>query len=177
MYSRGVDELPVIGADIVHLDKNTFMWVQLTHFGEAPEGDMSAIAALIVSPGYAHDYASPFHVEQQPVEPPVHGRWWLSAIEAGRFEPTTAAEAEERIRSWVDDQDWIDPSYRQPPDVLRRLQTVFDLLRGGKVYTLSNPGDDAIHDYGAVTGGLGFHEFVVIDRASGTVHVVVASDD
>lgn len=172
-----MDELPVIGADIVHLDKNTFMWVQLTHFGEVPEGDSFAIAALIASPGYAHDYASPLHIERQPVGRRVHGRWWLDAIEAANFEPTTAMEAEDRIRSWVNDQDWIDPSYRQPLDVLQRLQPVFDLLRTGNVYALPNPGDDAMHDYGASTGGLGFHEFVVIDRAHGTVHVVVASDD
>ncbi|MFE6255918.1 hypothetical protein [Agromyces sp. NPDC057865] len=94
-----MDELPVIGADIVHLNKHTFMWVQVTHFGKPPEDDMSAIAALIASPGYADDYASPLQIEQQLVDPPVHGRWWLNAIQAGSFEPTTAAEAEERIRS------------------------------------------------------------------------------
>ena len=124
MYSRDVDELPVIAADIVHLDKNTFMWVQLTHFGEAPKGDMSAIAALIASPGT---------------------RTTMTPL-------STSSSNRSNL-------------------------TVFDLLPVGKVYTLSNPGDDAMHDYGAVTGGLGFHEFVVIDRANGTVHVVVASDD
>ena len=169
--------LPVIGADIVHLDKRTFMWVRLTHFGAPPEDDRSAIAAVIASPGYAHDYASPFDVEQQPSSPPVHGRWWLREIDANSFRPTTAEVAEARIRSWVDDQDWVDPTYRQPPDVHRRLLKVYDLLRAGNVYTLVNPGDAGIHDYGLATGQLGFHEFVVIDRLSQTLHLVVASDD
>ena len=138
-----MNELPVIGADIVHLDRHTFMWVQLTHFGQAPESDTSALAALIASPGYDHDYASLFQVEQGPARsvdehlyPPLHGRWWLSAIDVGGFALTTAAEAEKRIRSWANDQNWIDSSYRQPPAVFRRLQPVFDLLRVGNVYTL-----------------------------------------
>ncbi|MEF3404639.1 hypothetical protein [Agromyces sp. CCNWLW203] len=169
--------LPVVGADTVHLDRHTFMWVQLTRFGGAPEDDRSAIASMIASPGYAFDYASPFDVEQQPASPPVHGRWWLSAIDTARFRPTTAEVAESRIRSWIDDQDWVDPTYRQPPDVHRRLLPVYDTLRSGSIYTLMNPGDDDIHDYGRTTGEMGFHEFVAIDRRSRIVHLVVASDD
>ena len=30
---------------------------------------------------------------------------------------------------------------------------------------------------GLVTGNMGFHEFVVIDRAAERLHVIVASDD
>ena len=51
------------------------------------------------------------------------------------------------------------------------------LLQAERVYLLNNPGTDAEHEYGFVTGSLGFHELVVIDRASGCLHLVVASDD
>lgn len=161
------------------MDKNTFMWVQLTHFGLHSGDDRSAIAALIASPGYAHDYASPFLVDQHP-DPdygPVHGRWWLSAIHPGRFAATTAGEAEALIRTWAEDQNWVDPEYQQPTDVLGRLQPVYELLRSGSLYQLSNPSDEEKHDYGDSTGGLGFHEFVVIDTARAQIHVIVASDD
>jgi hypothetical protein len=169
--------LPLIGAEIVHLDKHTFMWVQLTRFGMTPGNDQDVLAALIASPGYDDDYASPLHVGEERNEPAVHGRWRLSAIHTGMFEPTTAATAEARIRSWVDDQPWNDPTYRQPAEVHLRLQKVYDLLRTGDLYTLRNPREESMHVYGSSTGHLGFHEFVVINRVAGAVHVVVASDD
>lgn len=171
--------LPVVGAEIIHMDKNTFMWVQLTHFGLRSGDDRSAIAALIASPGYAHDYASPSQVDQHPhpTYAPVHGRWWLSAIHPDLFEVTTADEAENLIREWAEHQEWTDLEYRQPADVLRRLQPVYELLRTGRLYQLSNPSDAEKHDYGDSTGSLGFHEFVVIDSAHEKVHLLVASDD
>ncbi|MFF2493524.1 hypothetical protein [Agromyces sp. NPDC058064] len=181
--------LPLIGAKTIHLDKNTFMWVQTTHFGSPPADDRSALAALIASPGYAFDYAVPYPLEELleeelerdrerlPSSPPVHGRWWLSEIRESSFRSTTAGEAEARIRSWADDQDWADPGYRQPPEVHERLQWVHNLLRLGTVYTLNNPGDEGMHDYGFTPGELGFHEFVVVDRRSNAVHLIVASDD
>ena len=178
-----MDALPVVDSDVIHMGKNTFMWVQLTHFGLQTGDDRSAIAALIASPGYAHDYASPFTSRSSqipspdPVYRPVHGRWWLSAIHPDRFEPTTADEAEDLIRKWAEDQSWSDPGYRQPAEVLQRLSPMYELLRSGNLYQLSNPSDEDIHNYGESTGGLGFHEFVVIDSTRGRVHVIVASDD
>jgi hypothetical protein len=54
---------------------------------------------------------------------------------------------------------------------------VYTLLHAGVLYKLSNPGADDEHKYGFVTGSLGFHEFVVIDRNTRSLHLVVASDD
>lgn len=171
--------LPIVGAEVIHMDKGTFMWLQVTHFGFHSGDDRSAIAALIASPGYAHDYASPFHVDQRPAPDygPVHGRWWLAAIHPDRFKATTADEAEELIQQWAKDQDWADSEYRPAADVLGRLQPVCELLRSGNLYQLSNPSDEDRHDYGDSTGGLGFHEFVVIDSVREQIHVIVASDD
>jgi hypothetical protein len=48
---------------------------------------------------------------------------------------------------------------------------------GGDLYKLDNPGAEDEHEYGYVTGDMGFHEFVVIDRNTCSTHVIVASDD
>jgi len=169
--------LHLVGSDIVHMDKNTFMWVQLTHFVFDPSGDdRSVLAGLVASPGYAHDYASPFDANAQPTEPAVHGRWYRDQIHADMFEPWTASDAEALIKAWADDQEWDDPDYRQPSEVHARLRPVYDLLRAGHLYKLRNPGTEAEHEYGCVTGNGGFHEFVVIDRAPERLHVIVASD-
>lgn len=168
----------LVGSDIVHMDTNTFMWVQLTHFSFDPSlDDRSVLDVLVASPGYVHDYASPYDAKAPVTEPALHGRWYRDQIHAELFEPWSASDAEAVIRAWADDQEWTDPGYRQPAEVHARLGPVHDLLRAGSVYKLRNPGKDAEHEYGSVTGSMGFHEFVVIDRASERVHVIVASDD
>lgn len=168
----------LVGSDIVSMDKGTFMWVQLTHFTFDPSlDDRTVLADLIASPGYAHDYATPFDGKAPIIEPALHGRWYRDRIRAGLFEPWSASDAQSVIRSWADDQDWTEPGYRQPPEVHARLGPVYDLMRAGNLYKLRNPGKEAEHDYGGATGELGFHEFVVIDRASERLHVIVASDD
>jgi hypothetical protein len=170
--------LRLVGSGTVHLGEGTFMWVQLTHFAiEAAQDDRALLASLIASPGYAHDYASPFDPAAVVIEPAVHGRWQRASIHPERFTPWTAPAAESLIQGWADDQDWTDPDFRQPSDVQRRLQDVYLLLRSGALYKLDNPGTEDEHEYGLVTGGMGFHEFVVIDRSNGSVHVVVATDD
>lgn len=170
--------LRLVDSDIVHMDKGTFMWIQLTHFAIDPaQDDRSLLALLIATPGYAHDYASPFDAEPVVTEPAIHGRWWRSSIHAESFEPWTSTDAESLLQAWADDQEWTDPDFRQPAPVQRRLQDVYGLLRSGDLYKLDNPGPPDEHEYGFVTGGMGFHEFVVIDRRRHRLHVVVASDD
>jgi len=81
------------------------------------------------------------------------------------------------VGRWANEQDWTEPDFRQPPEVLQRLEAVVALPGSGPVYKLRNPGRDAEHDYGAVTGNMGFHEFAVIERPNATLHLIVASDD
>lgn len=53
--------LPLTGDGTVHLGPGTFMWVALTRFLIDPGQDNQTILkSLIKSPGYQHDYASPF---------------------------------------------------------------------------------------------------------------------
>lgn len=172
--------LPLIGDDVVHLGPRTYMWVQLTHFTIDPDQeDSSLLESLTESPGYQHDYASPFPRDgsSELRSPGIHGRWILSAINRDLFEATTADEAKAGIQSWANEQDWTDLDYSQPPEVMQQLEAVYLLLDSGPVYKLRNPGPEAEHDYGFVTGSMGFHEFIVIDRKHRTLHVIVASDD
>lgn len=170
--------LQLVGSDIVHLDTVTFMWVQITHFAfDVDQADAEILASLIGSPEYAHDYASPFPSESGPFGTPIHGRWFLNAIDVDRFETTTADRAEADLHSWANEQDWTELGHRQPPDAMHRLRAVYSLLSAGDIYKLHNPGPEAEHDYGFVTGGMGFHEFIAIDRGTATLHVIVASDD
>lgn len=170
--------LPVVGHELIHLDRGTSMWVATTRFAAPEADDLATIAALVASPGYADDYISPPGLTPDSIdEASVHGRWWLTAITVDGFTPTTADAAIERIRTWVDDQPWTDPDYRQPPDVFERLEIAFDALRSGTIYALANPGDEHEHEYGMAVGSMGFHEFVVIDRVQRIVSVIVAADD
>lgn len=177
LYARCV-VLELVGSDVVHLDKNTFMWFQMSHFAiDVDQDDDEILASLLGSPAYAHDYASPFPSASEAFDKTIHGRWVLKAIKIGRFETTTADRAEVDLERWANEQDWTDPGYRQPPDVMHRLRAAYSLLGRGELYKLRNPGPEAEHASGAVTGTMGFYEFIVIDRSSATLHVIVASDD
>lgn len=170
--------LPLVGDDIVRLGSGTFMWVQLTHFLIDPnQDDQSILESLIGSPGYQHDYASPFPPAAEVRARGIHGRWRIDAIHTDLFAPSTARAAKAEIDVWANEQDWADPEYSQPPDAIQRLETIYSLLGSGTVLKLRNPPREAEHDYGFVTGSLGFHEFIVIDRIPRTLHVIVASDD
>jgi hypothetical protein len=168
--------LHFLSSDLVQMDQGTYMWVLLTHFAiEAAQEDGSLLAALIESRGYAHDYASPFKL-RDPVEPAVHGRWWRDKITPALFTLWPAAEAQSLLRAWANDQDADEPM-TPSPEVELRLQDLYTLLESGQLYKLNNPGTEAEHDYGWVTGKGGFHEFVVIDRAKDEAIVLVAYDD
>jgi hypothetical protein len=171
--------LRLVDSDLVHMDEGTFMWIQLTHFAiEATDDDRSLLASLIASPAYAQDYTgSSTWAAAVVTEPAVHGRWWRSSIHPGLFTPWTASDAESLIQDWADHAWTTDPDFRQPPAAQQRLQDVYALLRSGDLYKLDNPEAEDEHEYGYVTGGMGFHEFVVIDRNRRSVHVVVAADD
>lgn len=170
--------LRVLGSDLIHLDQGTYMWIQITRFGiEAGQDDWSLLSSLIASPGYAHDYASPLDPDAEAPPGGVHGRWRREAIHPALFTRCPPQDAQALLHTWAEDQAWTEPGYRQPPSVRARLDSVVTLLQAERVYRLNNPGTDAEHEYGFVTGSLGFHEFVVIDRGSGCLHLVVASDD
>lgn len=170
--------LRLAGAESVPMGAGTFLRIQVTHFDIDPaQSDHSLLESLIASPGYARDYASPFDSEAMATGPAVHGRWWRSAISPELLQPWTAAAAESVLQAWADDQTWSDSGRPSAGCRSTRLGEVCALLRSGDLYKLNKPGAEAEHQYGWATGGVGFHEFVVVDRSSRTIHVIVASDD
>ncbi|MFK4729336.1 hypothetical protein ROT00_06595 [Agromyces mediolanus] len=88
--------LRITGWDVVHLDRLTFMWVQLVRFAvDTSKSDRELLELLISSPGYGHDYASPFHGEAMVDLPVIHGRWYAGAIHPGRFSETSAVASDD----------------------------------------------------------------------------------
>ncbi|WP_420368789.1 hypothetical protein [Curtobacterium sp. L1-20] len=168
------------GSELFHMAGSTFMWVQTTHFavtGADGASDEDLLGELLAADGYGHDYASPFPGGNTEGPVAVHGPWRLDSIGPTSFTPTTAADAATVLRTWSTDQAWTDPDFRQPADVVERLEALIRWLGTGTLHHLRNPGPEAEHDYGWVTGGNGFHEFVRIDRTARRISVVVASDD
>ena len=165
-------------SDYLPMAEHSYMWILRIRFDiSGDEGDDEIIDAIISSPQYGYDFASPFDGMTSPSHPDIHGRWWRRHIGSDRFEPRAPADAVEVIRSWAEDQEWTDPTFEQPLEAQQRLNDTYALLRAGEVYELNNPPGEDEHDYGWVMGRTGFHEFLAIDRAQRTATLVVTCDD
>lgn len=165
------------GSEILHLDA-TRMWVQTTHFAVSDAtDDRTVLAELLAADGYGHDYASPFGGRNTDGPVPVHGRWTLASITPTSFEPADPDRAGDVLRTWATVQNWTDPEFTLTSETRSELDRVIGTLRRGTLLRLVHPGDEHEHGYGWVTGDMGFHEYVVIDRPHDRVSVVVASDD
>ena len=62
--------LPVVGHELIHLDRGTSTWVAIIRFAAPEADDLATIAALIASPGYADDYISPPNSRRTPSTKP-----------------------------------------------------------------------------------------------------------
>lgn len=163
-----------------HLDmaEHSYMWILVVRFDLTDAlDDAGVIAAVINSPQYGYDFASPFDGDASPSHPEIHGRWWRTYVTADHFHPCAPAHAVEVVRHWAEEQDWTDSEFTQPPDVQERLEDAYSLLRSGQVYELSNPPAEHEHDYRWVMGRNGFHEFVVVRRTDQTAFLIAACDD
>jgi len=166
-----------VNHDSVRMGEGTYMWVHLERFTfDVAHDDRAILAELIASDAYAWDFAtSPAPPHPIWLEHRIHGKWPLDAINVDRFRPISPNDAVAVIDKWAREQEWSDSDYRQPEDALLRLEPVYELLRSGSVFQLDNPAEEEVE--GFWVGSMGFHEFVVLDRSSGSLHVVVASDD
>lgn len=168
-----------MGSDCIVLGEGTWMGVDICHLRFEPlDADARAVlSAIIAHPAYAHDYCSPFDPDHEPESNPVHGRWWLAAIGPERFQQITAGEAVDTLIDWGQQGGCEEDSRRLWQEwTTTLLEQVRPVLEDGLVLELQNPPAEDEHTYGWVTGGTGFHEFVVINPA-GRVHLVVATDD
>jgi hypothetical protein len=104
----------------------------------------------------------------------IHGPYWLNAITPESFAPVSAADAETLIRTWAE--------YSVPltdGDRAAMETEVYPRIRdAASRYQLADLRETAEHEWGSSVGSAtGFYEFVLIDRQTSRVALVVASDD
>ena len=168
-----------VGHDVVCMAELTYAWVRLEHFTfDVAQDDRAVLAELIASDPYAWDFATaplpphPLWLDRTR----VHGPWLLEEITVDGFQPVSSGAAISVIDKWINENELLDSDDEQRETVRARLEPVYELLRSGSVFQLDNPSDYTTREW-LYMGGTGFHEFVVIDRSSGSLHVIVASDD
>ncbi|AXE37291.1 hypothetical protein [Acidipropionibacterium virtanenii] len=170
-------EVRFASTELVHMDRNTYMWVDLMHFSVDPGATDHQILTALMD---AHEYHTMyiFGDGEFAEDPPVHASWAVKDLDTTMFRPTDAASAQGIILAWAN---WTEDErhYTQSRETMSRLNSeVLAYLRPGDVYEFHPPeGEEAMYGCGWILGQGGFHEFVVIDRDSSSLHVIVASDD
>ncbi|OJU62579.1 MAG: hypothetical protein BGO04_06005 [Microbacterium sp. 70-38] len=148
-------------------------WLDVLEFESlhsVPDDQM--LAAVIESPWYHHDYASPRGDEPEPAPHDIHGPYQLDHVKAEEFVPSRPASMKAEITDWLDTID-AEPGFAiAVRDTLARL-----VPPDSRIYRLPALGEDKMHVYGWVVGTSGFHEFVILGEDARRVTVVVASDD
>lgn len=176
LASTSADEASAATARLMQVDhvfinfKNgTFQWVDIRRFAlPAPVvDDMSILAMLIDHELYGDDYAG----GEPGGNPERHGPYWRDRITPACYDPIDPDAAERRVRVWAEQHAPV-PDHLQP----KLQREMYQPLRTAElVYHLRDLDQAAFHDWGGVHNE--FHELVLIDRAAGTVSVVVAADD
>lgn len=146
-----------------------FRWVDIKQLRFPAESvdDRGLLAALIGHDQFRDDYAGGGVLP----DGLRHGPCWLRSITPDRYEPISQDKAVQILR------EWMDPLWDVPTELEADLQReVFACLAAADgIYYLSELSDDAIHDWGRVHDS--FHEFVLIDRSTGRITLIVAADD
>ena len=157
----------------------TRQWVDIKVFTlPADVDDRTALALMIAHVRYRDSYASSTFEDAKT----IHGPYRLSAITPAIFTVVNADDVDSVIRHWAEHviRDW-DENFVSWPQAQREAleREVYARTRQGTViYQLPDIRATAQHDWGDVVGSdAGFHEFVIIDRSSGELALVVASDD
>jgi hypothetical protein len=145
-------------------------WVLIKLFAlPANTDDREVLALLIRHVRYRDSYAAPEFRDAEN----IHGPYWLNAITPEVFSPVSAADAEALIRTWA--------NYTVPlaeADRAAMESEVYPRIReASSLYQLPDLRDTAQHDWGYVVGSDGFHEFVLINRRTNNLALLVASDD
>lgn len=148
---------------------HAFRWVDIKRLRLPAEsvGDKELLAALIGHEQFRDDYAGGGVLP----EGLRHGPYWVSAVTPNVYE--AVGREWSALILW----EWANQFEDVPANLATELQReVFDLLAAAeRIYYLSELGDEAIHDWGRVHSD--FHEFVLIDRSSGQITLLVAADD
>jgi hypothetical protein len=164
------EQLLVYQRDVFINFRTSRQWVLIKLFALPTNAyDREVLALLIRHARYRDSYAAPEFKDAGT----IHGPYWLSAITAEDFVPVSAADAEALLRTWA--------NYTVPlndDDSAAMEREVYPRIRQATCrYQLADLRDTAEHDWGYVVGSDGFHEFVLINRQTNDVALLVASDD
>jgi hypothetical protein len=162
--------LTFVADRIVHLDPTDSCWVVLKSFAfDDALTDEHLLGALLDEDQYHDQYIGQPVADQH--HHSMHGPYLLDHISVSSFVRIDADAARALISAWADD-----PEPSEPATHLRLATEVYPILGSGDLYQLPALGPQAFYDH-RVVGRSGFHEFVVIDRQSSLLTLVVASDD
>jgi hypothetical protein len=168
--ARPAEELLVYEGDVFINFRTSRQWVLIKLFALPPAADDHEVLALLIHHlRYRDSYAAPEFKDAET----IHGPYWLNAITPEVFSPVAPGDAEALIRTWAD--------YTVPlsdDDRTAMEREVYPRIREAtSCYQLPDMRDTAQHDWGYVVGSDGFHEFVLINRQTNNVALLVASDD
>ncbi len=148
----------------------TRQWVSIKVFVlPADVDDRTALAMLVAHVRYRDSYAGTGDNDMVT----IHGPYWLRAITPNTFTVADPAAVETLIRTWAE---YYAPWSKADRDALQ-CEVYSRVAAATRVYQLPNIRATAQHDWGEVVGGDGFHEFVVINRTTAELALIVASDD
>lgn len=161
------------GKVFINFRNHTYQWVSIKLFAlPADADDYEVLRLLLGHVRYRDSYNGTGDEDMET----IHGPYWLYAIAPELFSPVSAADAEALIRTWAE--------YAAPLPDPRREEMERELYprirHATSRYQLPDLRDTAAHHdqgWGSSVGSDGFHEFVLIDRQSGSVALVVATDD
>jgi hypothetical protein len=163
-----------------------FHFVNIQKFGIGEAGDDAAVLeALRQHDRYQNGYFGPSGIGEG-----VHGPYRVDRIAAESFEQVSAPSAVAEVRRWVaiatnidvpdDAHEWLRAQLVVAPitEVLLREYVYDTISNADVVYRLRELPDEDRGPEGFPTHGPhGFHEFVAIDRAAGSVVLIVCTDD
>ena len=171
--STEVQTLAYIGQTEVVFTNGTYQFVVIREFG-LPTGDSvddrTVLTRVIASRAYRGSF-----VGVGDEDATIHGPYRVDAITADSFLVVDAANAETLVRGWAE--------YAAPLPEVSRLEMdreVYPRMRAAtSVYQLMPLPSEALETEWrlGIGSATGFHEFVVINRATGVVAVVMATDD
>jgi hypothetical protein len=167
---RTVEQRLVYQGEVFINFRTSRQWVSIKLFELPPDADDHAVLALLIHHlRYRDSYAAPEFKDAET----IHGPYWLDAITPEVFSPMSAADAEALIRTWAD---YTVPLTDDDREAMER--EVYPRITGATSrYQLPDLRDTAQHDWGYVVGSDGFYEFVLINRHTKNVALLVASDD
>lgn len=169
-------QLRCLGEYLVHMAAGTYMWCCFKPFVFAIGAGSSraVIEAVIRHPQYRDTYLGGGPEAQGFLD--VHGPYRLPTVTADAYVPTSVEMIRDDLCEWARPPNCDSDACDKSVQILR--SRVFGQLSAGLSWfrlDLQREGNE--HESGRCVGTVGFHEFLVIDRAAGKALLLTASDD